>query len=142
MLFEFRTLHSTGLYCDCFPGEPVPVTSHSLSEEPFLNIKPKLPLMQFHSVSSCPIAGHQRGDQHLLCCTFEEAIDSDEVTPQPSLNLSNTSSLGGLLPSSLFSFTSGVSYPLHRVESKHCFMISTTCIAQTRYTKIRWPNSI
>lgn len=38
--------------------------NHSHSEEPFPNVQAELPLMQLHSISSCPVDGHQRGDQH------------------------------------------------------------------------------
>ena len=45
---------------DHFTEEPVPVTNHPLSEEPFPNVQSELPLVQPHSISSCPVAGHQR----------------------------------------------------------------------------------
>jgi len=43
---------------DNFPGEPVPVTDHLLSEEPFPNVQSELPLTQLPIISSCPVTGH------------------------------------------------------------------------------------
>ncbi|KAK4807107.1 hypothetical protein QYF61_018448 [Mycteria americana] len=72
---------------DHFPGEPVPVTDHPLSEEPFPNVQSELPLRQLHSISSCPIAGHQREEISTSPspAPHEEVVDCNEVTPQPSL---------------------------------------------------------
>ena len=53
---------------DHIPGEPVPVTDHPLSEEPFPNVQSELPLMQFHSISSCPAADHQRREISVRRC--------------------------------------------------------------------------
>lgn len=36
------------------------MTDHSHSEEPSPNVQAELPLMQLHSISSCPVDGHQR----------------------------------------------------------------------------------
>lgn len=60
---------------------------YSFSEEPFPDMHSQLPLMQLHSISSCPIAGHQReeiGTTHSTAL-LEEAEDYDEITPQPLL---------------------------------------------------------
>ncbi|KAK4806146.1 hypothetical protein QYF61_001069 [Mycteria americana] len=72
---------------DHFPGEPVPVTDHPLSEEPFPYVQSELPLTQLHSISPCPIAGHQREEISTSpsAAPLEEAVGCDEVTPQPSL---------------------------------------------------------
>jgi len=42
------------------PREPVPVTNHPLGEEPCPNAQSELPLMQLHSISSCPVTDDQR----------------------------------------------------------------------------------
>lgn len=47
------------------PGEPVPVTNHPASEEPFSNVLSELALIQLHSIPSCPFAGSPERDQHL-----------------------------------------------------------------------------
>lgn len=36
------------------------VTNHSLREEPSPGVQSELPSMQLHSISSYPVAGHQR----------------------------------------------------------------------------------
>jgi len=43
--------------------------------------------MKLHSISSCPITGHQRAEiiTSASAAPFAEAVDCDEVTPQPSL---------------------------------------------------------
>lgn len=59
---------SLGILFGPFPGEAVLVIDHPLSEEPFLNVLPELPLVQIHAIPSCPTTSHQkeeRGDQHL-----------------------------------------------------------------------------
>lgn len=64
-----------------FPGK----LAHP-GEQRFPNIQCELPLMQLQATPSHPVTGHQRRDQHLpLCSPREEAIDNDEVTPQPPL---------------------------------------------------------
>jgi len=71
----------------CFPGEPVPVTKHALSEEPFPQVQSELSLAQLHSLSSCPIAGHQGEEISISSSRVpgEEVVGCDEVIPQPSL---------------------------------------------------------
>ncbi|KAK4818862.1 hypothetical protein QYF61_020081 [Mycteria americana] len=66
---------------DHFPGEPVPVTDHPPSEEPFPNVQSELPLMQLHSISSCPIADHQREEISTSPSVdpLEEVVDCNEV---------------------------------------------------------------
>lgn len=61
-----------------------PVT---VCEEPFPNVQSELSLKQLHSIYSCPITDHQRGEISSLpsADTLEEIIDCDEVIPQPSL---------------------------------------------------------
>ncbi|KAK4825531.1 LOW QUALITY PROTEIN: hypothetical protein QYF61_000108 [Mycteria americana] len=68
--------------CDQFPGEPVAVTDHPLSEEPFPNALSELALTQLHSISSCPIAGHQREEISTSpsAAPYEEVVDCHEVT--------------------------------------------------------------
>ncbi|GAB0184693.1 hypothetical protein GRJ2_000934600 [Grus japonensis] len=73
--------------CDHFPGEPVPVPNHPLSEEPFPDIQPKPPPSQLHSIPSGSITGHQR--KEISACPFapprEEVVGRDEVSPQSPL---------------------------------------------------------
>ncbi|KAK4806763.1 hypothetical protein QYF61_005559 [Mycteria americana] len=82
-----RTMPQQAWCRDHFPGEPVPVIDHPLSEEPFPNVQSELPPTQLHSISSCPIAGHQREEISTSPSTapLEEVVDCNEVTPQPSL---------------------------------------------------------
>jgi len=63
------------------------VSEHPLSEEPFPNVQFELSLTQFHTISMCPVAGHQREEisRSPSAAPLEEAADCDEVTPQPSL---------------------------------------------------------
>ena len=70
-----------------FPGDPVPVTGHPLSEEHFPNVQSELPLTELHSISSCLITGHQRAEINISPSTahLEEIVDCHEVTSQPSL---------------------------------------------------------
>lgn len=59
----------------------------TLCEEPFPNVQSELSLMQLHSIYSCPIIDHQRGEISNLpsVYTLEEIADCDEVIPQPSI---------------------------------------------------------
>ena len=56
MLFEL----TQAWFHDHFPGDAVPVTDHTLSEEFFPNVQTELPMMQLNGISSCTVAGHQR----------------------------------------------------------------------------------
>ena len=69
------------------PGEPIPVTDHPLSEEPFPNVQSELPLTQLHSLSPCHASGHQREEISTSTSTspLEEDVDCDDITPLPSL---------------------------------------------------------
>lgn len=55
--------------CHHFPGWPVPVTDHPVSEEHFLNVQPELSLMELHSIFLYPIVGHQRVDTNMTLPT-------------------------------------------------------------------------
>ena len=44
-----------GWWLHHFPGQPVPMLDHPLSEEIFPNIQPKPPLTQLEAIFSCPI---------------------------------------------------------------------------------------
>jgi len=44
---------------DNFPGEPVPVTNHLLSEELFPNVSSELSLTQLRSISVCRITDRE-----------------------------------------------------------------------------------
>lgn len=72
---------------DHFPSEPVPMTSHPLSEEPFPCVQLEFPLTQPHSISLCPIIGHHKEEINASpsAAPFEEDVDFHEGTPQPSL---------------------------------------------------------
>ena len=62
------------------------MTDHPLSEEPFPNVQPELPLVQLRAISSCPIAAHQSEiSTSSSTARLEEVVDCNEVTPQPSL---------------------------------------------------------
>lgn len=56
-------------------------------EKPFPNVQPELSLRQLHSVCSCPITNHQRGEISSLpsAHTLEETVDCHELISQPSL---------------------------------------------------------
>ena len=70
----------------CFDHFPVPVTDHPLSEEPFPIVQPELPLIQFHSISLCPIAGQQREiSTSSSPAPLKEVVDCDDITPWASL---------------------------------------------------------
>ena len=66
---------------DHFLGDPVPVTDHPFSEEPIPNVHSEHSLVQLHSVSSCPVAGHQREKISTSPSTspLEEVVDWSEV---------------------------------------------------------------
>ena len=57
------------------------MTDHPLSEEPFPDFQPEIPLAQLHSIPSCPIAGHQREEisTSISADPLEEFVDCDEV---------------------------------------------------------------
>jgi len=51
----------------------------------FPNIQSKPPLMQHEAVSPCPIACYsgEETDLHLATTSFQVAVESDKVSPQP-----------------------------------------------------------
>ena len=56
---------------------------HPLCEEPFPRVPSECPLTQLHSLSLCPVAGHQREEISSSPSCFasrEEAVDCDEGT--------------------------------------------------------------
>lgn len=63
------------------------MTDHPLSEEAFPNVQSELPRMQFHSISLCPMAGHQKEAVSTFPSSahLEESTDCNEVTPQHCL---------------------------------------------------------
>lgn len=73
---------------DHFLGDPVPMTDHTLSEEPFPNVQAYLPLLQLPSISSNPIIRHQREEISISPSTvhLEEVFDCDEITPSLKRN--------------------------------------------------------
>ncbi|KAK4828375.1 hypothetical protein QYF61_026113 [Mycteria americana] len=68
-----------------FPGQPVPVLDNPFSEEKFPNIQSKPPLAQFEAISSCPITCYlgEETNPHLSTTSFQVAVESDKVSPQP-----------------------------------------------------------
>lgn len=94
-----------------FPGEPVLVTDHPLSEEPSPNVQSELPLAQLHSMTLYPIVGyhwsymdeHRCSSYRLACplnpncsCSFHsplfQIISRASPSLPSSLELSRTSS--------------------------------------------------
>ncbi|KAK4820813.1 hypothetical protein QYF61_007207 [Mycteria americana] len=67
------------------PGQPLPMLDHSLSKEFFPNIQSKPPLLQLEAISSCPITSYleEEIDTHLTTTSFQVAVESDKVSPQP-----------------------------------------------------------
>jgi len=57
------------------------VTNFSFREESFPHVQSELPLMQLHSISSYPIAGHQREEisTSLSASPLDEVVDCDGV---------------------------------------------------------------
>jgi len=81
----FEHLQGWGLH-HC-PGQPVPMSDHSFSKEIFHNIQPKPPLMQPEATSSHPIASYlgEETNLNLTTTSFQVAVESDKVSPQPPL---------------------------------------------------------
>lgn len=61
-LIQMLLEHCQAWCWDQFPGKSLPGTNHLLSEEPFPNVQAELPLMQLHSISSCPATSDQRDE--------------------------------------------------------------------------------
>ncbi|KAK4826688.1 hypothetical protein QYF61_010697 [Mycteria americana] len=68
-----------------FPGQPVPMLDNPFREEIFTHIQSKLPLVQLEAISSCPITSclGEETDTYLSTTSFQVAVESDEVSPQP-----------------------------------------------------------
>ncbi|KAK4814190.1 hypothetical protein QYF61_012427 [Mycteria americana] len=68
-----------------FPGQPVPMLDNPFSEEKFPNIQSKPPLAQLETISSCPITCYlgEETDPHLSTTSFQVAVESNKVSPQP-----------------------------------------------------------
>ncbi|KAK4829196.1 hypothetical protein QYF61_002461 [Mycteria americana] len=68
-----------------FPGQPVPMLDNPFSEVKFPNIQSKPPLAQLEAISSRPITCYlgEETDPHLSTPSFQAAVESDEVSPQP-----------------------------------------------------------
>lgn len=68
--------------------------NHPLREEPSLNAQSELRLTQLHSLSLCPVSGHQREEISTSpsAAPLEEIIDCDEFTPKPSFLQADKSS--------------------------------------------------
>lgn len=67
----------------------MPVSNHLLSEKAFANVQSEFPLVKLHSVSSCPVTGHQRKEisTSSSAALLEEVADCDEVISQSSLQI-------------------------------------------------------
>ncbi|KAK4815422.1 hypothetical protein QYF61_001410 [Mycteria americana] len=68
-----------------FPGQPLPMLDNPLGEEKFPNIQSKPPLAQLEAISSCPITCYlgEETDPHLSTPSFQVAVESNKVSPQP-----------------------------------------------------------
>ncbi|KAK4816001.1 hypothetical protein QYF61_010869 [Mycteria americana] len=68
-----------------FTGQPVPVLDNPFSEEKFPNIQSKPPLVQLEAISSHPITSYlgKETDPHLSTTSFQVAVESNKVSPQP-----------------------------------------------------------
>lgn len=68
------------------PRETFAVIIHPLSEKPFLNDQPELPLAWLHSISSCPTTSNQREETSpsVSSVLLKEAADFDEGVLHPS----------------------------------------------------------
>ncbi|KAK4818581.1 hypothetical protein QYF61_015381 [Mycteria americana] len=68
-----------------FPGQPVPMLDNPFSEVKFPNIQSKPPLVQLEAISSCPITCYlgEETDPHLSTTSFQVAVESEKVSPQP-----------------------------------------------------------
>ncbi|KAK4827926.1 hypothetical protein QYF61_022374 [Mycteria americana] len=68
-----------------FPGQPVPMLDNPFAEEIFPNIQSKPLLAQLEAISSFPITCYlgEETDPHLATTSFQAAVESDEVSPQP-----------------------------------------------------------
>ena len=66
--------------------QPLPwaACSNAVGEEIFPNIQSKPPLAQLQAISSCPVACYlgEKTNTH-LATTFQVAVESHEVSPQP-----------------------------------------------------------
>ena len=63
------------------------MTGHSFSEEVFPNIQSKPPLMQPEAVSSCSITSNsgEETSTQLTITSFQVVVESNKVSPQPSV---------------------------------------------------------
>ncbi|KAK4813748.1 LOW QUALITY PROTEIN: hypothetical protein QYF61_023684 [Mycteria americana] len=67
------------------PYQPVPMFDNPFSKEIFPNIQSKPLLTQLEAISSHPITSYlgEETDPHLSTPSFQVAVESDEVSPQP-----------------------------------------------------------
>ena len=58
---------------------------HSFSKESFPNIQSKPPLKQLEAISSHPVTSYlgEETKTHLTTASFQVAVESDKVSPQP-----------------------------------------------------------
>ncbi|KAK4810721.1 hypothetical protein QYF61_007695 [Mycteria americana] len=70
-----------------FPGQPVPMLDNPFSEEKFPNIQSQPPLVQLEAISSCPITCYlgEETNTHLATTSFQVVVESNKVSPEPSL---------------------------------------------------------
>ncbi|KAK4824163.1 hypothetical protein QYF61_011290, partial [Mycteria americana] len=68
-----------------FPGQPLPMLDNPFREVKFPNIQSKPPLVQFETISCCPIACYlgEETNTHLATTSFQVVVESNKVSPQP-----------------------------------------------------------
>ncbi|KAK4826531.1 hypothetical protein QYF61_010028 [Mycteria americana] len=77
--------HLMGWRLNHFPGQPLPMLDNPFSEGKFPNIQSKPPLAQLEDISSCSITCYlgEETDSHLSTTSFQVAVESHKVSPQP-----------------------------------------------------------
>jgi len=81
----FEHLQGWGLH-HC-PGQPGPTPDRSSSKEIVPNIQSEPPLMQLEAIASRPITGYlgEETNPRLTITSFQVAVESEKVPPQPPL---------------------------------------------------------
>jgi len=79
--------HLQGWWHSHLTGQPIPVPGHSFREKKFSNIKPETPLAKYEVITPCPIASYagEEAGSHPFTTSFQEAVESDEVSPEHPL---------------------------------------------------------
>ncbi|KAK4816679.1 hypothetical protein QYF61_019915 [Mycteria americana] len=81
--YSGKTKHGWRLHH--FPGQPGPMLDNPFSEVKCPHIQSKPPLAQLEAISSCPITCYlgEETDPHLSTTSFQVAVESNKVSPQP-----------------------------------------------------------